>query len=76
MSTLRLFLPIVILLAACSGGAQTLDPDFATNRTIWLSYSEPGGDGASTAFARATLRDTALTDVSRRRTHRDGRTHP
>jgi glucose/arabinose dehydrogenase len=135
MSTLRLFLPIVILLAACSGGAQTLDtkagkvavetlaeglnhpwgmaflpdgrllvtervgrlrilgtdnklsaplqgvpevyasgqgglldvaldPDFATNRTIWLSYAEPGGDGASTAFARATLGDTALTDVT------------
>lgn len=32
-----------------------LDPDFKTNRTIYLSFAEPGGDGASTALACATL---------------------
>ena len=30
-----------------------LDPAFATNGTIYLSYSEPGSDGAGTAVARA-----------------------
>jgi len=40
-----------------------LDPDFTTNKTIWLSYAEPGGPGGSSAFARATLGDTALSDV-------------
>ncbi len=32
-----------------------LDPDFATNKVVWLSYAEPGGEGASTALARGTL---------------------
>ena len=40
-----------------------LDPDFATNRVIYLSYAEPGGPGASTAFARATLSDSGVTGV-------------
>ena len=40
-----------------------LDPAFATNRTIFLSFAEPGGDGASAALARATLGDTALTGL-------------
>lgn len=43
-----------------------LDPDFVSNRTIYLSYAEPrqGGNGA-TAVARAALNDagTALSDV-------------
>jgi aldose sugar dehydrogenase len=41
-----------------------LDPQFAQNRTIYLSYAEPGDDGtASTAVARARFADTALQDV-------------
>ena len=40
-----------------------LDPDFATNRTIFLSFAEPGDGGASTALARATLGDNALTGL-------------
>ena len=40
-----------------------LDPAFATNRTIFLSFAEPGGDGVSTALARATLGDKALTGL-------------
>ena len=34
----------------------TVDPAFASNRLIWLAYSEPASDGAnSTALARARL---------------------
>ncbi|HEX2060610.1 MAG TPA: PQQ-dependent sugar dehydrogenase [Thermoanaerobaculia bacterium] len=41
-----------------------LDPQFAQNRTIYLSYAEPGEGGTSgTAVARARLTDTALQDV-------------
>ncbi|WP_265517072.1 PQQ-dependent sugar dehydrogenase [Nitratireductor luteus] len=32
-----------------------VSPDFETNDTIFLSYSEPGPDGAGTAIARARL---------------------
>jgi glucose/arabinose dehydrogenase len=51
--------------ASGQGGALdvTLDPRFAQNRTIFLSFSEPGAGGASTAVARARLTDTALEDV-------------
>lgn len=42
-----------------------LDPDFASNRTIFLSYSEPRDGGNGTAIARARLNDaaTALENV-------------
>ncbi len=41
-----------------------LDPDFAGNQRIWLSYAEPGeGDTAGTAVATATLGDAALSDL-------------
>ena len=41
-----------------------LDPDFGSNRRIWLSYAEPGdGDTAGTAVATATLDDGALSDL-------------
>lgn len=40
-----------------------LDPDFASNRRIYLSYAEPGVGGASTAVARAKLAEDALTEV-------------
>jgi glucose/arabinose dehydrogenase len=40
-----------------------LDPAFATNRTIYFSYAEAGGAGASTAFARATLGEGKLENV-------------
>ncbi|HET7711951.1 MAG TPA: PQQ-dependent sugar dehydrogenase [Thermoanaerobaculia bacterium] len=41
-----------------------IDPKFAQNRTIYLSFSEPSGDGkASTAVARARLTDSGLRDV-------------
>lgn len=32
-----------------------LDPDFARNRLVYLSYAEPRSDGAATAVARARL---------------------
>lgn len=42
-----------------------LDPAFATNRTIYLSYAEAGADGtAGTAVARARLTNTGLDGVS------------
>ena len=41
-----------------------LDPDYHTNKRIWLSFAEPGeGDTAGTAVATATLGDAALSDV-------------
>jgi glucose/arabinose dehydrogenase len=41
-----------------------LDPAFATNQTIYLSFAEPADDGtAGTSVARARLGDRALTDV-------------
>lgn len=43
---------------------MVLDPDFGSNRRIWLSYAEPGdGDTAGTAVATATLGDGALSDL-------------
>jgi glucose/arabinose dehydrogenase len=36
-----------------------LDPDFASNRLVYLSYAEPGDGGASTAVARGRLNDGA-----------------
>jgi len=38
----------------------TLDPEFTTNSTIYVSYSEPGDGGASTAVASARITNTAL----------------
>ncbi len=40
-----------------------LDPGFADNHTIWFTYSEPSGDKAGTAVARARLGDAGLEDV-------------
>ncbi len=40
-----------------------LDPDFASNHFIYISYSEPGEGGASTAVARGRLGDSTLQDV-------------
>ena len=42
-----------------------VDPDFATNRTIYLSFSQPGEDGdvAGTSVARARLGEGRLDDV-------------
>jgi aldose sugar dehydrogenase len=41
-----------------------LDPDYANNRRIWLSFAERGeGDTAGTAVATATLGAAALSDV-------------
>lgn len=37
-----------------------VDPGFAENRVIYLSYSEPGPDGSGTAVARAELREDRL----------------
>src|SRR5690606_37104220 len=36
-----------------------LGPDFARDRAVFLSYSEPGDGGARTAVARAELVDSA-----------------
>lgn len=40
-----------------------LDPAFAKNRLVYISYAEPGEGGASTAVARGRLEDSALRDV-------------
>lgn len=36
-----------------------LDPEFADNRLVYLSYAEPGEGGAGTAVARARLNEAA-----------------
>ena len=40
-----------------------LDPDFASNRLVYLSYSEPGEGGAGTAVARGKLADGGLENL-------------
>ncbi len=40
-----------------------LDPDFASNQLVYLTYAEPGTGGASTAAARARLSGSALVDL-------------
>ena len=40
-----------------------LHPGFADNRLVYLSYSEPGDGGNSTAVARGRLEGNALLDV-------------
>jgi aldose sugar dehydrogenase len=41
-----------------------LDPEFASNNVIYLSYAEPGtGGAAGTSVARATLGATGLSDL-------------
>jgi len=40
-----------------------LDPDFASNRTVYLSYAEAGEGGSGTAVARAVLGAQGLSDV-------------
>jgi glucose/arabinose dehydrogenase len=40
-----------------------VDPDFAANRTIYLSYAQPGSRGAGTAVARAVLAGNRLKDL-------------
>ncbi|RZA18557.1 MAG: PQQ-dependent sugar dehydrogenase, partial [Lysobacteraceae bacterium] len=41
-----------------------LDPQYASNKRIWLTFAEPGDDGtAGTAAAHATLDADALRDV-------------
>ncbi len=37
-----------------------LDPDFAANNLVYLSYAEPGGEGGGTAVARARLGNDRL----------------
>jgi glucose/arabinose dehydrogenase len=39
-----------------------LDPDFDSNRLVYLSYAESGDGGASTALGRGRLEDGAITD--------------
>jgi glucose/arabinose dehydrogenase len=38
-------------------------PDFASNRLVYLSFSKPGPDGATTAVVRGRFVDDRLTDV-------------
>jgi aldose sugar dehydrogenase len=39
-----------------------LDPEFRSNRFVYLAYSEPGEDGASTAVGRGRLQGDRLED--------------
>lgn len=41
-----------------------LDPNFSENKLVYISYNEPGGDGSSTAVARATLTDSSLDNLT------------
>ena len=62
--------PIAGVPAVAAGGQGglldvALDPGFADNRLIYLSYAEPGDGGAAgTAVARGRLGDGRLEDVS------------
>jgi aldose sugar dehydrogenase len=40
-----------------------LHPNFGDNRLVYLTYSKPGPDGATTALARGRLEGNALIDV-------------
>jgi glucose/arabinose dehydrogenase len=40
-----------------------LDPDFPANRLVYLSFSEPGGEGGGTAVARGKLGSDRLDNV-------------
>lgn len=40
-----------------------IDPDFESNRRVYLSFAEPGDGGASTAVARGVLAEDGLEDV-------------
>ena len=40
-----------------------LDPDFSANQLVYLSFSEPGGDGGGTAVARGKLGTGGLEGV-------------
>lgn len=40
-----------------------LDPEFATDRWVYLSYAEPGEGGAGTSVARGKFTETGLTNV-------------
>ena len=40
-----------------------LDQDFASNRLVYLSYSEPGPGGASTAVARGRLGESGISGL-------------
>ena len=40
-----------------------IDPDFAQNAHVYLTYSEPGPGGAGTALARGTLAEGGLQDT-------------
>jgi glucose/arabinose dehydrogenase len=40
-----------------------IDPDFKSNNLVYLTYSEPGEGGASTAVARGKLGESGLDDV-------------
>ena len=40
-----------------------LSPGFARDRLVYLSYAEPGDDGAGTAVARARLGEVGLSDL-------------
>jgi aldose sugar dehydrogenase len=53
------------VVAAEQGGLLdvAIDPDFANNNFVYLSYSEPGEGGAGTAVARGKLGPTGLDDV-------------
>jgi aldose sugar dehydrogenase len=50
------------VLASGQGGMLdvALDPDFTNNRLVYLSFSEPGGGGASTALGRGRLADNRI----------------
>ncbi|MDC7784646.1 PQQ-dependent sugar dehydrogenase [Rhodoplanes sp. TEM] len=41
-----------------------LDPGFAQNRVVYITYAEPGDGGAGAAVARARLADGALEDLT------------
>jgi glucose/arabinose dehydrogenase len=74
--TLRIVSPDGMVSAPIGGGPAvssegqgglldvTLSPDFATDRTIWFTFSEPVADGRSrTAVARAVLGPSSLERV-------------
>jgi glucose/arabinose dehydrogenase len=53
------------VVAAKQGGLLdvAVDPDFKSNRLVYLSYSEPGEGGSATAAARGKLGNSGLENV-------------
>ncbi|MCE2657489.1 MAG: PQQ-dependent sugar dehydrogenase [Rubrivivax sp.] len=56
-------LPPIEVANQCGLLDVAVDPKFAENRRIWLTFAEPGEGGSGTALARARLEGSTLSEV-------------